>query len=251
MLLSAARIRHDDADPEAWHCHDSGQLSLLRQGVLSIATANGRLWLPPGHLAWIPPGLRHASQRHGPIDGLSLHFSAAACSRLPADALAMTCDALAPAIMRRALDFAAPPSDREHRLLEILLEEVAESPPLRLTLPQPSDPRLRRIAAALTQAPDDARSRDAWAQWAGLSGRNLSRLFPQETGLSFQAWRRRLRLLSSLELLSAGQPVGVAAWRCGYDSPSAFIAAFRQDFGCTPSQLLARRPDAFSDNYCS
>lgn len=103
MLLSAARIRHDDADPEAWHCHDSGQLSLLRQGVLSIATANGRLWLPPGHLAWIPPGLRHASQRHGPIDGLSLHFSAAACSRLPADALAMTCDALAPAIMRRAL----------------------------------------------------------------------------------------------------------------------------------------------------
>ena len=110
---------------------------------------------------------------------------------------------------------------------------MAESPPLRLTLPQPSDPRLRRIAAALTQAPDDARSRDAWAQWAGLSGRNLSRLFPQETGLSFQAWRRRLRLLSSLELLSAGQPVGVAAWRCGYDSPSAFIAAFRQDFGCT------------------
>lgn len=251
MLLSATRIRHDDADPSAWHSHDSGQLSLLRRGVLSIATANGSLWLPPGHLAWIPAGMRHASHRHGPIDGISLHFAAAACARLPADALAVACDALAPAIMQRALGFTMPLADRDLNLLEILLEEVTQSPPLRLALPQPRDPRLRRIAAALAQAPDDARSRDAWAQWAGLSGRNLSRLFPQETGLSFQAWRRRLRLLTSLEHLSAGQPVGVAAWRCGYDSPSAFIAAFRQDFGCTPAQLLGRRPDAVNDNYCS
>ena len=234
MLLSAARIRHDDADPEAWHCHDGGQLSLLRQGVLSIATANGRLWSPPGHLAWIPPGLRHASQRHGPIDGLSLHFSAAACSRYAGRCAGHDLRRAGAGHHAARVGFRRAAKRPRAQAAGNFAGEVAESPPLRLTLPQPSDPRLRRIAAALTQAPDDARSRDAWAQWAGLSGRNLSRLFPQETGLSFQAWRRRLRLLSSLELLSAGQPVGVAAWRCGYGSPSAFIAAFRQDFGCTP-----------------
>lgn len=251
MLLAAARIRHDDADPEAWHSHDSGQLSLLRRGVLNIATDGGRLWLPPGHLAWIPPGVRHASHRHGLIDGISLHFASAACARLPADAQAISCDALPPAIMRRALDFSAPPLPRELRLLEVLLDELEHCPPLRLSLPLPQDRRARRVADALTEAPEDPRSRDDWAQWAGLSGRSLSRLFPEQTGLSFQAWRRRLRLLKSLEYLSAGQPVGAAAWRCGYDSPSAFIAAFRQTFGRTPAQLLGRPSERFSDSYCS
>ncbi|UJB31429.1 helix-turn-helix domain-containing protein [Chromobacterium sp. Beijing] len=57
--------------------------------------------------------------------------------------------------------------------------------------------------------------------------------------------------MKSLEYLSAGQPVGAAAWRCGYDSPSAFIAAFRQTFGRTPAQLLGRPSESFSDSYCS
>ncbi|NHR07887.1 AraC family transcriptional regulator [Chromobacterium haemolyticum] len=248
MLLAANRILHDTADPDAWHSHDSGQLSLLRHGVLSIATDGGRFWLPPGHLVWIPPGVRHASHRHGLIDGISLRFAATVCVRLPACAQAIACDALPPAIMRRALDFAVPPLPREQRLLEVLLDELEQCPPLSLSLPLPQDRRARRVADALTEAPDDPRSRDDWAQWAGLSGRSLSRLFPEQTGLSFQAWRRRLRLLKSLEYLSAGQKVGVAAWRCGYDSPSAFIAAFRQAFGQTPTQLLGGYADAFSDN---
>ncbi|WP_337882854.1 helix-turn-helix transcriptional regulator [Chromobacterium haemolyticum] len=251
MLISANRIHHHAADPDAWHSHDSGQLSLLRHGVLSIATDDGRLWLPPGHLVWIPPGVRHASHRHGLIDGISLRLATAACDRLPAYAQAIACDALLPAIMRRALDFAVPPLPREQRLLEVLLDELEQCPSLSLSLPLPQDRRARRVADALTEAPDDPRSRDDWAQWAGLSGRSLSRLFPEQTGLSFQAWRRRLRLLKSLEYLSAGQAVGVAAWRCGYDSPSAFIAAFRQAFGHTPTQLLGWSADAFSENSSS
>jgi AraC-like DNA-binding protein len=37
---------------------------------------------------------------------------------------------------------------------------------------------------------------------AGASGRSLARLFRHETGMSFQAWRRQLRLTEGLAALS-------------------------------------------------
>lgn len=39
----------------------------------------------------------------------------------------------------------------------------------------------------------------------GCSEKTLMRMFQRETGLSFQNWRQRMRLLSSLALLEAGR----------------------------------------------
>ncbi len=63
------------------------------------------------------------------------------------------------------------------------------------------------------------------------------RLFPRATGLSFRNWRQRMRLLSSLALLEAGENVTEAALGCGYESTHAYIAAFKQVFGPTPGEL--------------
>lgn len=41
--------------------------------------------------------------------------------------------------------------------------------------------------------------------------------------------------MRALELLTAGEPVGAVALDLGYSKASAFIAVFRQAFGCTPS----------------
>jgi len=43
-----------------------------------------------------------------------------------------------------------------------------------------------------------------------------------------------LRLISALERLEQGAAVTEVALDCGYNSPSAFIAAFRRQFGATP-----------------
>ena len=63
-------------------------------------------------------------------------------------------------------------------------------------------------------------------------------LFQRETGLSFRAWRQRLRLLAALTPLERGERVTDVALACGYDSTSAFISAFRQQFGCTPGEFF-------------
>ncbi|MCH7794592.1 MAG: helix-turn-helix transcriptional regulator, partial [Proteobacteria bacterium] len=84
----------------------------------------------------------------------------------------------------------------------------------------------------------DARGLDAWARAAGASPRTLARLFAKETGLTFRAWRQRARLLHALVELAARKPVTSVAFEAGYDSPSAFIAAFKREFGTTPARYF-------------
>jgi AraC-like DNA-binding protein len=55
--------------------------------------------------------------------------------------------------------------------------------------------------------------------------------------MSFGLWRQKARMLDSARLLAEGKSVTDAALGVGYASTSAFIAAFRETFGCTPGKL--------------
>jgi AraC-like DNA-binding protein len=59
--------------------------------------------------------------------------------------------------------------------------------------------------------------------------------------MSFSSWRERVRLLSAVEMLAAGTPVITVALDLGYDSPSAFSAMFRKNFGTPPSRFAGLR----------
>ena len=72
---------------------------------------------------------------------------------------------------------------------------------------------------------------------AGISTRSVSRLFSKETGLNFRQWRQRVRLLHSIPMLEAGGRVDDIAFELGYESVSAFVYAFRRQFGCTPGRF--------------
>ena len=55
--------------------------------------------------------------------------------------------------------------------------------------------------------------------------------------MSFGLWRQKARMLHSVRLLAEGAPVTDAALDAGYRSVSAFIAAFKRTFGCTPGRF--------------
>ena len=63
----------------------------------------------------------------------------------------------------------------------------------------------------------------------------LERAFAAEAGVPFGRWRTLLRLQAALPMLAAGQPVSRVAGRVGYETPSAFVAAFRRETGQTPA----------------
>jgi len=140
------------------------------------------------------------------------------------------------AVTRLPVDYAQ--DGPEGRLVAVLLDQLAGLQEVRFSLPLPVDERLVRVSAALESQPDDPRPLTELAAMAGLSARTLTRLYLRETGLSFRGWRRRLRLLKSLDGLEAGDSVTKVALDCGYTSASAFTAAFRHEFGITPRESM-------------
>jgi len=70
----------------------------------------------------------------------------------------------------------------------------------------------------------------------GLAPRSLARRFEDETGMTWRAVLRRMRILRAIEELAAGDtPVTKIAFTVGYTSLSAFNAAFRQLTGRSPT----------------
>ena len=90
----------------------------------------------------------------------------------------------------------------------------------------------------MSENPADGRSLADWARSAGASERTLARLFQRETGMTFGAWRQRLRLLLAIGRLAEGQAVTSVALDLGYESPSAFVAMFRRELGAPPTRYL-------------
>ncbi|MBS1183842.1 MAG: AraC family transcriptional regulator [Proteobacteria bacterium] len=66
----------------------------------------------------------------------------------------------------------------------------------------------------------------------------LSRRFTEETGLIFTAWRRRVRLLRSLEMPAEGEAMTTVALDLGHETVSTFVDALQTHFGRVPSRYF-------------
>lgn len=222
------------------HSHGFGQLSFAGEGVLTVATPTGSHVAPPQRAVWLPPGLLHEVATSQPAEMRSLYIRADQGIFCPPRCLVLTVSPLARELILAA---AALPPDYDEggpagRLIAVLLDQLATLPEAGFSLPWPADPQLAAICRALADAPDDARPMETIAKNAGMTGRTLGRRFVAETGLSFGKWRRRQRLLAALAHLEAGASVTAAGLESGYESVSAFVAAFREAFGTTPGAFL-------------
>jgi AraC-like DNA-binding protein len=222
------------------HSHPWGQLSFASVGVLLVRTQTGSHVTPPQRAVWVPPGMRHEVTTSRRAEMRSLYISAEQTVFCPPRCLVLSVTPLARELIQSA---AALPqlydeNGPDGRLVAVLLDQLAILPEAGFSLPWPTDPRLAAVCQSLTDNPDDSRTIGDWGKTAGMTERTLARQFLAETGLTFGGWRRRTRLLTALSLLEAGKSVTTAGIECGYDSTSAFIAAFREAFGMTPGVFL-------------
>jgi len=225
-----------------WHRHDWWQLTYALSGVLALETATGSFMAPPQRAIWIPPGTEHKASNASPTEMRSLYIDTALMGWAPPRCRVVSITPLARELI--VATCALPAAYDEHgaagRLVAVLLDQLASLPEVAFNLPMPTDARLARICAALQAAPDDKRPMADWGSLAGLSERSLARLFMLQTGMSFGDWRQRLRLLLALAALERGERVTHVALDSGYNSASAFIAAFRRNFGMTPMEMFAQ-----------
>ncbi|HTV84403.1 MAG TPA: helix-turn-helix transcriptional regulator [Dyella sp.] len=226
----------------ASHTHKRGQCLYAIVGVMTVTTGEGAWVVPPGRALWIPAGVVHQVHMGGATSTRSAYIlpEAAATAGLPMHCTVIAVSPLLHALLSEAVDLPAEYAlnGRDDRLMRLLVEEIARMPSLPLNTPLPQDPRLARLCDALIHAPSLDMDIDTMAHKAGISRRSFTRLFRQQTGMSFSIWRQQACLLAALARLGRGEPVTRVAMELGYSSASAFTAAFRRTLGSAPSHYL-------------
>ncbi|MGD9918883.1 MAG: helix-turn-helix domain-containing protein [Paenirhodobacter sp.] len=221
------------------HAHPRAQLALCFDGLMRLEVGEDIWFIPDRHGVWIPPGLGHALSARAPVElqNFYVHPRFVPFCGLPDRPTVVRATPLLRGIARRlAPDASARPSAAQSRRLAfVALDEMTRLERADLHLPGARDPRLAAVMEALLADPGARQGLAGLAARAGVSERTLGRLFRAETGLSWRDWHQRLRFLLAIEGLESGETSGALAARLGYSSASAFIAAFRRQFGVPPS----------------
>jgi AraC-like DNA-binding protein/mannose-6-phosphate isomerase-like protein (cupin superfamily) len=227
-------------DTLAFHRHRRAQLVYASDGVMTVTTRSAAYLVPPLRAVWMPGGVEHQIEARSAVSMRTLYIEPAAASALPTEIRVLNITPLL-----RELIIAAVANGNRYasdspaaRIMPVILDQIQAQPVASLALPIPGDARLRRLTRALLDDPADRRSLGEWSKVVGASKRTLIRLFPEQTGMTFRAWRQQRRLLRALELLSSGADVTSIALDVGYDNSSAFISMFRRCLGTTPLQYL-------------
>jgi AraC-like DNA-binding protein len=220
------------------HSHDWAQLVYASDGVMTVGTEEGTWVVPPQRAVWIPAGVRHSVAMSGWVAMRTLYLAPRLLRGLPRRCCVVAVSPLLRELVLHTIVEGMLRRDQaaHRRLVDVLLDQLRVLPAVPLELPIPRDGRALRVARRLQEHPAERATLDALARRAGASRRTLERLFHLETGMSFGRWRQQARLLHAMRLLAGGAPVTTAALEVGYESTSAFIAAFSQVLGTTPGR---------------
>jgi AraC-like DNA-binding protein len=221
------------------HRHPWAQLVYARSGILHVHT-DARVWfVPPTRAIWIPDGTPHAIRVRGEAALRTLYLAPARAAAIGRGLAALAVEPLLRELILRVVEIGMlDPRCGEHaHLAAVLTDRIAAAPGVDLSLPLPRDPRALRLLEHLRAEPRDPRDLETLARAAGASLRTLQRCVAQETGLTLEAWRQKARLVHSAAALATGASVTEAALECGYESASAYIAAFRRHFDVTPGEF--------------
>jgi AraC-like DNA-binding protein len=216
-----------------WHSHERHQLAWAADGVLTVVAETHTWVLPPTRALWIPARVVHETIAAEKATMRTLYLKPELCpitwpapqpvgvSRLLADLIVYLSDAPLEATER----------SRAEAVLLDLLKPVATTT---IEVTMPTDERALDVARELLADPSDRRSLAEWGHAVGASGRTLTRAFLADTGIPFNRWRTAVRLRAALGHLASGEPISAVAGRVGYQTSSAFVAAFRRETGVTP-----------------
>ncbi len=221
------------------HRHDWAQLIYAASGVMRVRTRD-RYWVvPPARAIWAPAGVEHEIWAKGDFVMRTLYLDIDLAALLPHVSFALDVSPLLRELILHAVSLGLlDDGDPGHvRLAGVIADQLGAASELPLSLPWPRDARAMRLADRLRDDPACDLELAELARAAGASARTVQRLFLAETGLRFAEWRQRLRLLHGASLLGAGASVTQAGLDAGYAGTSAFIAAFRRQFGHTPARI--------------
>lgn len=238
LLTTAMR---DQPSSAHWleHSHEVAELIWVLSGSVTVLVDGGMHVLRPGRGLIVPARMTHASQVTNSARVATTYLRPVA---VPLPTPVRVGQALAGLLLH--LNDNPMPETERLRAQQVCLDLIRGSHRHGSGLPVPDDRRIREITRSLLASPADDRSLEQWAGTVGTSVSTITRAFAEVTGLSFVRWRRQVRINAAMPLLLHGLPVAAAGRRVGYQSPSAFVTAFRQETGTTPGAFLRSHGDS-------
>jgi AraC-like DNA-binding protein len=223
------------------HAHPWHQLIYASRGVMTADTQTGSWVVPARRAVWMPATVPHRVLMHGLVSMRTLYIRDGISDSLPKECCVLNVSDLLRELILRTIEIGMLDRDEStHKhLTDLILDQLETIHTIPLKLPMPTDKRAVSVAEILREQPDSTHTLDQLAHEVGASKRTIERMFLEQTEMTFGRWRQQLRLLTALRLLAAGHSVTSVALEIGYDSPSAFIAAFKTTMGTTPGQYYA------------
>ncbi len=236
LPILARALEIQGAHRVASHQHPRAQLVYAIRGVMRVLSIDGTWIVPPSQAVWVPPDIPHEVIATDSISIRTLFVDPSTTAALPQSCCVLNVPPLLQQLILKAVEIGDDYSsgDSGFRIMQVILDLLAELQPAPLHLPMGRDKRLRHVMDKLHADPANEYNLKDWAKICGASTRTLARLFIKETGMNFGDWRKQLRLLEAIDRLGQGQSVTRIALELGYQSPSAFIAMFRRSLGMPP-----------------
>lgn len=226
------------------HSHPRAQLLAVTSGSIAVTAEGSTFVAPPERAVWVPANIVHETRHLASTRLRTLYVAADVTQKLPSRNTVLPVTPLMreliTAIVARPRAYEEDGADG--RLVTVLLDQVATSRALALSLPFPKSQPLLSLAYRILDVPGSSETLTEHARSLRMSPRTLERQFKLETGLSLRSFRRQAKLLKALELLSAGTPISKISDVLGFGEPSAFIAMFKTAHGVTPGRYLNQAP---------
>lgn len=241
----AGAFVQDEFDIDApWHHHDVHQLQYAFEGSIEVEDKTRRHLLPRTLAAWIPAGVAHRTSIHRVRSGCILFApdmvpDAGDCVRIVMVSPLMREMVIGAMRWQIGQPLDAIGAAYFQSLALLCGEWITHEAPL--SLPSSDDPALR-AAMDHTRAQLATATITSASAAAHLSERSLRRRFQTNTGMSWEEYRRRARLLVAVEkIATTSLPIGHIAMDLGYANQSAFAKAFRALLGMNPSEFRRNR----------
>jgi AraC-like DNA-binding protein len=225
------------------HSHREDQLLFASAGVMTADTEEGVWVVPPLRAVWIPAGTKHSILMSGVVSMRTLYFLPRLCTSLPRKIVVINVSSLLKELILHACTFVSLRTrlrDERH-VVDLLLDQLRAAESIPVQLPRPSDVRAKKLVHILLSDPTDTRDLEELAAECGSTKRTMQRLFAKEIGIPFSKWRQRLRFITAMQHLAAGESVTEAALEAGYSTPSGFISMFRKQVGTSPARYFAQK----------
>jgi AraC-like DNA-binding protein len=238
-------VRTFAPEPARDLCVDRHYLLCASTGALRLEAQSQAWLLPPARAALIEAGQTIQVSIPQPVTTASVLFDTGLTPAPPAPLTVFDLNPLARALVTECGTWGQSDepltayAETLFAALAAVTWRLAERPSP-VVVPAGRSPELRR-ALQLTEERLGGQVRfEDLADQVGLAPRSLARRFEDETGMTWRAVLRRMRVLRAIEELAAGDtPVTKIAFTVGYTSLSAFNAAFRQLTGRAPTEYRA------------